>query len=140
MMYLAILFYFFSCGCLSTTLSDVGIQVQHILLDSRSTTECLLLILLDLSIYSLMLAFISGLRHNVNELCALLRYYTALCGNCFLMFQDNVSVASSRVKSLRKKKKMGPIHCPETLVNVYHMMPHNIPEQNRSHSLMLIYF
>jgi hypothetical protein len=27
--------------------------------------------------------------------------------------------------------KMGPIRCPETLVNNYHMTPYNIPEERR---------
>jgi hypothetical protein len=35
---------------------------------------------------------ISGFRHNVDEICALLGYYAASCGNCLLTFWDNVSV------------------------------------------------
>jgi hypothetical protein len=34
---------------------------------------------------------ISGFRRNVDEICALLGYYAALCGNCLLTFQDNIS-------------------------------------------------
>jgi hypothetical protein len=35
-----------------------------------------------------------------HEICALLGYYAASCGNCLLMFRDNVSVPSLWVKSL----------------------------------------
>jgi hypothetical protein len=42
-----------------------------------------------------------------------------LCGNCLPTFRDNV--------------KMGPIHCPETSVNNYHMTLRNIPEERESH-------
>jgi hypothetical protein len=55
-------------------------------------------------------------RENVNipkkekiyttEICALLGYYVALCGNCLPEFWDSYN---------------------------YHMMPHNIPEERRSH-------
>jgi hypothetical protein len=48
---------------------------------------------------------ISGFRHNVEEICALLGYYAASCGNCLPTFRDNVSVSSSRVKSLRRKER-----------------------------------
>jgi hypothetical protein len=68
---------------------------------------------------------ISGFRRNFDEVCALVEHYTALCGNCVPMFQDNVSVPSSRVK-------MGPNHCPKTSVHNYHTTPHNIPEECRS--------
>jgi hypothetical protein len=43
---------------------------------------------------------------EVCEICALLRYYVASCGNCFLMFQDNVSVPSSWVKSVRRTQTL----------------------------------
>jgi hypothetical protein len=36
---------------------------------------------------------------KICKTCALLGYYTALCGNCLPTFLDNVSVQSSRVKS-----------------------------------------
>jgi hypothetical protein len=42
---------------------------------------------------------ISGFRCDVDEICALLGYYPASCGNCLPTFRDNVSVPSSRVKS-----------------------------------------
>jgi hypothetical protein len=40
----------------------------------------------------------SGFRRNVDEICGLLGYYAASCGNCSPTCRDNVSVASSRVK------------------------------------------
>jgi hypothetical protein len=38
---------------------------------------------------------ISGFRCDVDEICGLLGYYTASCGNCLPTFRDNVSVPSS---------------------------------------------
>jgi hypothetical protein len=43
------------------------------------------------------------------QICALLGYYAASCGNCLLT------------------------HCHETSVNNYHTMSRNIPEERRSH-------
>jgi hypothetical protein len=45
------------------------------------------------------LILIPGFRRDVDEICALLGYYAASCGNCLLTFRDNVSVPSSRIKS-----------------------------------------
>jgi hypothetical protein len=45
------------------------------------------------------LTLISGFRRDVDEICALLGYYAASCGNCLQTFRNNVSVPSSRVKS-----------------------------------------
>jgi hypothetical protein len=42
------------------------------------------------------------MRH---EICDLLGYYTASCGNYLPTFRDNVSVPSSRVKIPSRKKK-----------------------------------
>jgi hypothetical protein len=44
------------------------------------------------------LILISGFRREVDEICALLGYYAASCGNFLRTFWDNVSVPSSRVK------------------------------------------
>jgi hypothetical protein len=63
---------------------------------------------------------ISDFRRDVDEIYALLGYYTASCGNCLPMFRDNVSV---RVRVVR---------CPETSVNNYHTTPRNIAEERRS--------
>jgi hypothetical protein len=38
-------------------------------------------------------------RRDVDEVCRLLGYYAASSGNCLPTFRDNVSVASSQVKS-----------------------------------------
>jgi hypothetical protein len=95
----------------------------------------------------------------IGGICALLGYYVASCVNCLPTFRDNVSVPSSGVKSPCRKErmpatsmnlcyqllafflsysdswhmKMGPIHCTKMSVNNCHMMPHNIPEERRSH-------
>jgi hypothetical protein len=50
-------------------------------------------------------ALILGFRRNVGEICALLGYCAASCGNCLPTFRDNVSVPSSRVKSPRRKRR-----------------------------------
>jgi hypothetical protein len=47
---------------------------------------------------------ISGYRRDIVEICALLGYYAASCGNCLSTFRDNVSVPSSRVKSRSRKE------------------------------------
>jgi hypothetical protein len=47
---------------------------------------------------------ISGFRRDVDEICALLRYYAASCGNCLPTFRDKVFVPSSRVKSPNRKE------------------------------------
>jgi hypothetical protein len=49
--------------------------------------------------YITVLTLIAGFRRDVDEICGLLGYYTASCGNCLPTFRDNVSVPSSRVKS-----------------------------------------
>jgi hypothetical protein len=41
------------------------------------------------------MTLISGFHSNVDEICALLGYYAASCGNCLPTFRD-VSVPSSR--------------------------------------------
>jgi hypothetical protein len=40
---------------------------------------------------------ISGFCRNVNEICCLLGYYMASCGNCLPTFRGNIWVPSSRV-------------------------------------------
>jgi hypothetical protein len=45
-----------------------------------------------------LLTLISGFCCDVDEICGLLGYYTASCGNYVLTFRDNVSVPFSRVK------------------------------------------
>jgi hypothetical protein len=41
----------------------------------------------------------SGFRRDVDEICALLGYCAASCGNCLPTFRDSVSVPSSQGKS-----------------------------------------
>jgi hypothetical protein len=48
---------------------------------------------------------ISGFRRDVDEICALLGYYAASCGNCLPTFRDNVSVPSSQVKNPSRKER-----------------------------------
>jgi hypothetical protein len=38
----------------------------------------------------------SDFRRDVDEICALMGYYAASCGNCLPTFRDNLSVPSSR--------------------------------------------
>ena len=45
----------------------------------------------------------------VSEICALLGYYVASCGNSLPTFRDNVSVPSSRVKSPSRKESQQPM-------------------------------
>jgi hypothetical protein len=52
---------------------------------------------------SFVVCLISGFRHDVDEICFLLGYYTALSGSSLPMFRDNLSVSSSRVKKSKKK-------------------------------------
>jgi hypothetical protein len=47
---------------------------------------------------SLFAEAISGFRHDVDEICALLGYYAATNGNSLRTFRDNVSVQYLRVK------------------------------------------
>jgi hypothetical protein len=57
---------------------------------------------------------------------------------------DYMTSNGNVVKTIRKEEveikspdslplKMGPIRCPETSINNYHMTPRNIPEERRSH-------
>jgi hypothetical protein len=47
---------------------------------------------------------ISGFRLDVDEICGLLGYYTASCGNYLPTIRDNLSVPSSRVKIPNRKE------------------------------------
>jgi hypothetical protein len=48
---------------------------------------------------------ISHLRRDVDEICLLLGYYAASCGNCLPTFRDNACVLSSRARKSKKKRK-----------------------------------
>jgi hypothetical protein len=90
-----------------------------------------------------MLRLISGFRSDVDEICALLGYYAASCGNCLPTFRD--CYPARTFQNIRYRLlafflayldswpvKMGPIRCPETSVNSYHTTSRNIPEESRS--------
>ena len=74
---------------------------------------------------------ISGVRHKVNVNCTVLGYAVST-GNSLPLFQDNLSVASSRVKNLKRKNswplKMGPVDCPQASARNYHYLLHNNSE------------
>jgi hypothetical protein len=46
---------------------------------------------------------ISGIHHEVEEICALLGYYRAYSGNSLPMFRDILSVPSSKVNESKEK-------------------------------------
>jgi hypothetical protein len=79
----------------------------------------------------------SGFCRDVDEICVLLGYYTALSGRSVPTFRDNLSVP------WKVKKKTffldlltledGPTGCPETSIQTYHSTLRNIPEERRSH-------
>jgi hypothetical protein len=76
------------------------------------------------------LTLISGFRSDVDEICGLLGYYAASCGNSLPTFRDLSYSDSWPVQ-------MGPIRCPETSVNNYQTTPRNTPEDRRFHKLLL---
>jgi len=82
---------------------------------------------------------ISGFHHKVDEICALLGYYTVYSGNSLMMFRDNLPVPSSMVKQIKTwisgHLKMGPAGSSETMVRNYHYMLCNISEKCTSRIL-----
>jgi hypothetical protein len=82
---------------------------------------------------------ISGFHHKLDEICALLGYYTVYSGNSLPMFRDYLPVPSLMVKQIKTwisgHWKMGPAGCSETMVRNYHYMLCNISEKRRSHIL-----
>jgi hypothetical protein len=83
---------------------------------------------------------ISGLRHSVNEICAILEFYAAQNGNLVPTFRDNLSVPYSRVKHsfwAASPVKMGPISCSETLTHNYNSKVRKIPKQRKSQNRAL---
>jgi hypothetical protein len=63
------------------------------------------------------------LKWSNSEMCAILGYYTASCGNCLPTFQENIGPVFKGQES----------RTLETLVNNYHTTPRNVPEECRSH-------
>ena len=80
---------------------------------------------------------ISGFHRDVDGICALLCFYAAYIGNYFTDLRDNLSVSSTRVPWIFWPLKMGPLGCPETSVMNYHSALRNIPEERRSHRIIL---
>ena len=75
---------------------------------------------LDYLVVTLLLSF----RRDVDEICALLGYYAASCGNCVPTFRSHLQ------GSLTLEYDNS---CPETSVNKYHTTARSIPEERRSH-------
>ena len=72
---------------------------------------------------------ISGFRHDVNEICALVGCYVARSGISILTFRDKQWVLSSRTFFLNFfTLKIVPIDCPEILV-LNHYLPCVIPHK-----------
>jgi hypothetical protein len=61
---------------------------------------------------------ISGFRHDVDEICALLGYYAAYSGNSLPTFRDNLPVLSSRTLNVG-------------LIRYYHNTLRNISQERR---------
>jgi len=70
---------------------------------------------------------ISGFRHEVYDISALLGYYTVYGGVSLLIFWDSLLVASSGVKHI------GPVGCPKMSVRNYHHEFCNKPKERKSH-------
>jgi len=71
---------------------------------------------------------ISGVRRDVDEICALLDCYAVCSGNSVPTFRDNISVPYSRVSILED----GTNRFPQTLVRNYHYTLRNNPAEGRS--------
>jgi hypothetical protein len=67
---------------------------------------------------------ILGFYLDVDEICALLRYFAAWSGDPAPTFRDNLLIPSSRVK-------MGPISCPEASLPNHNSTQRNISVQRR---------
>jgi hypothetical protein len=73
------------------------------------------------------LSVISGFRHGVNEIFALLRCYAAFIGSLLPTFRDNLLVPSSRVKGMILED--GTYRLSQNL--------HYIPGEQRSHDCIV---
>ena len=51
------------------------------------------------------LSVISGFRRDVDEICALLRYYAASSGNPLPTFRDSISVPPSKRQQVQEEEK-----------------------------------
>ena len=89
---------------------------------------------------------IAGFRRKLDEICALLGYYAAYDGSSFPKLLNNLSVPSSRIKTLpaavtvirireimdRKILLLGTIDFTEASVRNYDHQLRTIPEEQRS--------
>jgi len=83
------------------------------------------------------LHILSGIRHCVNEICALLGIFTRLrCIVTYICFE--AKYRSTRVEGSKKNVswtvrplEMGPTDCPETSVRSYHSALRKIPQEGR---------
>jgi hypothetical protein len=83
---------------------------------------------------------ISGFRHEVDEICALLCYYAAYSGNSLLMCRDELSIHLQESQNQRRwTLKMGQIGCPKISVRYYHYTIYNIQEERISQELNGLY-
>jgi hypothetical protein len=87
-----------------------------------------------------------GFQRQLDEICALLEYYAAYDGNSLPKFRNNLSVPSSRIKTLsavvtiirirkfmhREIPLLGPVGCTEASVMNYHHKLRTIPEEEIS--------
>jgi len=71
----------------------------------------------------------SAFLRDVDEICALLEYYTAYSGNHHRSFGPIFPIFKGQEYFL--PFKMGPIGCPETSVINYHYSLCNSPEEHR---------
>jgi len=71
---------------------------------------------------------ISGVRRDVDEICAFVYCYAACSGNSVPTFRDSLSAPYSGVKILED----GTNSFPETSVRNYHYTLCNNPEEGRS--------
>jgi hypothetical protein len=79
---------------------------------------------LNLATKLTLISSISGFRRDVDDICVLLGYYLASCGNYLPTFRDNVSVPSSRVKSPSMKESKPATYnvdhgkSPDLIINI----------------------
>jgi len=77
--------------------------------------------------YKIILCEISGFYHGVDEVFALLGFYTLYVDVCLLMFQDIQLVPSSKIHSCLTAcpLKIGPTGCPRMSVTITNI--HSVP-------------
>jgi hypothetical protein len=76
------------CTCGARSRPEILLQYLHITVPVLATVP--------------MAQLFSGFHRAVDEMCALLGYYSALSGSSVLTFRDNLSAPSGRVKKSRE--------------------------------------